>query len=181
MDYSENLVWMDLEMSGLDPESERILEIATIITDSSLNIIAEGPVVYVHQDQALIDGMDAWNSEHHSASGLIDLIQREGVPEAEAERITLAFISSHVEAGKSPLCGNSIAQDRRFLVRYMPRLEQYLHYRNLDVSTVKELCMRWRPDVFREVRKQGTHRALDDIRESIAELRFYRDHFFNLS
>ncbi len=180
MDYSENLVWMDLEMSGLDPESDRILEIATIITDSSLNIIAEGPVVYVHQDQALIDGMDEWNTEHHSASGLIDLIQREGISEAEAQQLTLTFISSHVEAGRSPLCGNSIAQDRRFLVKYMPELEQYLHYRNLDVSTVKELCMRWRPDVFKAISKRGSHRALDDIRESIAELGYYRDHFFNI-
>lgn len=172
-----NLVWMDLEMSGLDPEKERILEVATIITDSELNILAEGPVVYVHQDEALLDAMDEWNTEHHTASGLVDLVRSEGVSEAEAERQTLEFIARYAEAGKAPLCGNSIGQDRRFLVKYMPTLEDFLHYRNIDVSTLKELCSRWRPDLFRRVSKQGRHRALDDIRESIEELRYYREVF----
>ncbi len=165
-------------MSGLDPEAERILEIATIITDSSLNIVEEGPVVYVRQEQALLDAMDEWNTRHHTTSGLVDLVRTEGVSESEAEQITVDFISRHVEAGKSPLCGNSIGQDRRFLMKYMPALESHLHYRNIDVSTVKELCERWRPDLFKELRKEGRHRALDDIRESIEELRFYRDRFF---
>lgn len=180
VNFSENLVWMDLEMSGLDPEKERILEVATIITDSSLNILAEGPVIYVHQDQAVIDAMDEWNTTHHTASGLVDLVRKEGIPEADAERRTLDFISQYVEEGKAPLCGNSIGQDRRFLVRYMPTLEGYLHYRNIDVSTVKELCARWRPDLLERLSKDGKHRALDDIRESIDELRFYRDNFLNL-
>jgi oligoribonuclease len=171
---------MDLEMTGLDPEDDRVLEIATIITDSSLKIVAEGPVLYVKQDQALLDGMDEWNTNHHTASGLLDLLKTEGVTEAEAEQETLAFVKQYVEEGQSPLCGNSIGQDRRFLVKYMPTLEAYLHYRNLDVSTIKELCVRWRPDLFRDVKKKGMHRALDDIRESIEELRFYRDHFFRL-
>lgn len=178
MNFSENLVWMDLEMSGLDPEKERILEIATIVTDSSLKIIAEGPVVYVKQNQSLIDAMDEWNTTHHSESGLIDMIRKEGVSEAEAEQTTLDFIGKYVDAGAAPLCGNSIGQDRRFLVKYMPTLEDYLHYRNIDVSTIKELCARWRPDVYRQINKQGRHRALDDIRESIIELRYYRDNFF---
>lgn len=180
MSFSENLVWMDLEMSGLDPEKERILEIATIITDSALNIVEEGPVIYVKQDQSVIDAMDEWNTEHHNASGLVDRVMKEGISEAAAEQQTLDFISRFVDERKAPLCGNSIGQDRRFLVRYMPRLEGYLHYRNIDVSTLKELCARWRPDLFGAMTKQGRHRALDDIRESIDELRYYRDNFLNL-
>ncbi len=179
--YSENLVWMDLEMSGLDPESERILEIATIITNSDLVIIAEGPVVVVRQSEALLSEMDAWNTEHHTASGLVERIRAEGVTEAEAEQLTLDFLSNYVERGQSPLCGNSIGQDRRFLVRYMPRLELFMHYRNLDVSTVKELAIRWRPDVAASMHKLGKHRALDDIKESIEELRHYKAHFFNIA
>lgn len=181
MAFSENLVWIDLEMSGLDPAKERILEIATIITDSSLNIVEEGPVVLVHQEQALLDAMDAWNTEHHTASGLIERMRKDGVSEAQAEKITLDFVKRHTEKGMSPLCGNSIGQDRRFLVKYMPALEGWFHYRNLDVSTVKELCGRWRPDLYGGVTKKRVHRALDDIRESIDELRYYRDHFFRLS
>ena len=180
MSYSENLVWMDLEMTGLDPDKERIIEIATIITDSSLAILAEGPVIYVKQKQSLLDRMDEWNTKHHTASGLVELVKTQGVSEAEAEAQTLSFIESHVEAGQSPLCGNSIGQDRRFLVKYMPQLEGYLHYRNLDVSTIKELAVRWRPDVAEGIKKQGAHRAIDDTRESIEELRFYRDNFFSL-
>ena len=178
--YSENLVWMDLEMTGLDPETERILEIATIITDSTLNIIAEGPVIIVKQSDALLGAMDEWNTEHHGASGLVDRVRSEGIAESEAEQLTLDFIAKHVEPGQSPLCGNSIGQDRRFLVKYMPRLEEYLHYRNLDVSTVKELAVRWRPDVADSVVKGSAHRAMDDIKDSIDELRHYRDSFFLL-
>ncbi|MFT4719347.1 MAG: oligoribonuclease [Candidatus Azotimanducaceae bacterium] len=180
MNYSENLVWMDLEMTGLDPEVERILEIATIITDSSLNVIAEGPALYVSQPQLLLDAMDEWNTSHHTASGLVARVQAEGISEAEAEQQTLAFIQQYVELGMSPLCGNSISQDRRFLVKYMPTLEAHLHYRNIDVSTIKELAVRWRPDVHKAVKKQGAHRAVDDIRESIDELQTYRAQFFQL-
>jgi oligoribonuclease len=179
--YSENLVWMDLEMTGLDPEVDRVIEIATIITDSKLNIVAEGPVLVIKQSQSLFDGMDEWNTTHHNESGLLDRIREEGVSEEEAHRATLEFIKPYVEERKSPLCGNSIAQDRRFLVKYMPELEAYLHYRNIDVSTIKELAQRWRPDVYGGVVKKGAHRAIDDIRESIDELVYYREHFFNLS
>ena len=175
--YSENLAWMDLEMTGLDPEVERIIEIAVIVTDSSLRVLAEGPVVVVSQPDSLLEAMDEWNTTHHTDSGLVDRVRTEGVTESEAEQIVLDFISEHVEPGRSPLCGNSIAQDRRFLVKYMPTLESHLHYRNLDVSTIKELAIRWRPDIFHQIKKQNHHRALDDVRESIEELRFYRDHF----
>ena len=178
--YSKNLVWIDLEMTGLDPRTERIIEIATIITDSDLNIIAEGPSLAVRQDDALLEAMDEWNTVHHTSSGLIDRVRREGVAEAAACSQTLDFLKRHVEAGTSPLCGNSVGQDRRFLVEYMPELESFLHYRNLDVSTIKELAMRWRPDVMAGLNKKGAHRALDDIRESIEELRHYRASFFRL-
>ena len=178
--YSENLVWMDLEMTGLDPESERILEIATIITDSSLNIVAEGPVVVVKQSEKLLASMDEWNTEHHTASGLVDRVRTEGVTEAEAEQVTIEFVRRHVEAGKSPLCGNSIGQDRRFLVKFMPGLEEYMHYRNLDVSTLKILMQLWRPELAAGFTKSATHLALDDIRESIGEMRYYREHFLNM-
>ncbi|HAK53518.1 MAG TPA: oligoribonuclease [Gammaproteobacteria bacterium] len=176
--YSENLIWMDLEMTGLDPEVERILEIATIATDSSLNILEEGPVLVIRQSETLLAGMDDWNQEHHTKSGLVDRVLADGITEAEAEAQTIEFISKHVEKGESPLCGNSIGQDRRFLVRYMPELENFLHYRNLDVSTVKELALRWQPDAARAVKKEGVHRALDDIKESIDELRQYKENFF---
>ena len=181
MTLAENLVWMDLEMSGLDPEKDRILEMATIITDASLNILAEGPTVIVWQDEALLDGMDEWNTSHHSSSGLIARIREEGVSEPEAEQVTLEFIKRHTEENSSPLCGNTIGQDRRFLARYMPGIEGWLHYRSIDVSTIKELCARWRPDLYKGVAKRSQHRAMDDIRESIEELRYYRDHFFRLS
>ena len=168
---------MDLEMTGLDPEVDRIIEIATIITDSSLNVLEEGPVFVIQQDQALLDGMDEWNVTHHTASGLLDRIKSDGIDQNLAEAKTLEFIKQFVEPGKAPLCGNSIGQDRRFLVKYMQSLEAHLHYRNIDVSTVKELALRWRPELVGQIEKKGNHRAIDDIRESIEELRFYRDKF----
>ncbi len=177
--FSENLVWLDLEMTGLDPDFDRVLEIATIITDSQLNILAEGPVMAIRQSNQLISDMDQWNTEHHTKSGLIDRVLAHGVSEVEAEDKTIGFINNYVQEGESPLCGNSIAQDRRFLVRYMPRLEKFLHYRNIDVSTVKELALRWKPDSVEAVFKAGTHRALYDIKESIEELRHYKETFFN--
>lgn len=164
-------------MTGLDPEVNRIIEIATIVTDSDLNILEEGPVLVVKQEQAALDAMDEWNTTHHTASGLLDRIKDSGVEEHYAEQTTLDFIKQFVEPGKAPLCGNSIGQDRRFLVKYMPTLEDYLHYRNIDVSTVKELAIRWAPDLVSQIDKKGNHRAIDDIRESIEELRYYRQHF----
>ena len=175
-----NLVWMDLEMTGLDPEVDRIIEIATIITDGELNVLAEGPVFAIKQPDELLAGMDDWNQTHHSASGLLDRIATQGVTELEAEGMTLAFIEQHVESGTAPLCGNTIWQDRRFLSRYMPVLEKYLHYRMIDVSSVTELAKRWRPDVANSFTKKNEHTALADIRESIGELAHYREHFFKL-
>lgn len=175
---SDNLIWIDLEMTGLIPESDRIIEIATIITDSDLNILAEGPVHAIHQSDAVLDGMDEWNTTHHGDSGLTDRVRRSTITAAQAERDTLAFLQHWVTAGASPMCGNSICQDRRFLARYMPTLEAYFHYRNLDVSTVKELCKRWAPEVAAGVNKASLHLALSDIRDSIAELVHYREHFF---
>ena len=178
---SGNLIWMDLEMTGLDPEINVIIEIATVVTTASLDVVAEGPSLAILQPKESMDLMDDWNQEHHSASGLIDRIASDGVSEAEAEAMTLDFVSSHVDPGEAPLCGNSIWQDRRFLARYMPSLESYLHYRIIDVSTVKELAERWAPAVLDEVVKKGNHRALDDVLESIDELRHYRTHLFNVS
>ena len=175
-----DLVWIDLEMTGLDVVKDRIIEMATIITDSDLNVIAEGPVLAIQQPQSLLDGMDEWNQTHHSASGLLDRIAVEGVSEREAEAVSLAFIEQYIEANQAPLCGNSIWQDRRFLSRYMPTLERYLHYRMIDVSSVKELAKRWHPEVAAGFKKKGEHSALADIRESIEELRYYRNHLFNL-
>ena len=164
-------------MTGLDPEVDRIIEIATIITDSKLNLLEEGPVLVIKQEQALLDGMDEWNTTHHTASGLLDRMKAEGVTEEYAEMQTLEFIQQFVEAGKAPLCGNSIGQDRRFLVKYMSNLESHLHYRNIDVSTVKELAVRWNAPLLDQLVKKGNHRAIDDIRESIEELKYYRDNF----
>ncbi|MDI9244866.1 oligoribonuclease [Marinobacter sp. CHS3-4] len=177
---SNYLVWIDLEMTGLDPEQERIIEIATIITDSDLNTIEEGPVIAVHQSDSLLNSMDEWCTRTHGESGLTQRVRDSKVSEIDAEQQTIEFLQRYLEPGQSPLCGNSIGQDRRFLVKYMPELEAFFHYRNLDVSTVKELARRWRPDVLDGVKKKGSHLALDDIRDSINELRHYRENFFNL-
>ena len=179
-EQNRKLVWIDLEMTGLDPEKERIIEMATIITDSELNTVAEGPVIAINQPDSLLDAMDEWCTNTHGASGLTQRVKESNVSEAEAEQLTLEFLKEHLSAGESPLCGNSIGQDRRFLVKYMPELEDFFHYRNLDVSTIKELARRWRPDVLEGVKKQGSHLALDDIRDSIDELRHYRETFFKL-
>ncbi len=169
------LVWMDLEMTGLDPDRERIIEIAVLVTDSDLNILAEGPELVVHQDDAILAAMDDWNRKHHGESGLVDRVRASTVTDASAEESIVAFLREHVGEREAPLAGNSIHQDRRFLRRYMPRVDAHLHYRLVDVSTVKELVARWHPDVYaKRPHKLGTHRALDDIRESIAELRYYR-------
>lgn len=174
MDASSKLVWIDLEMTGLDPDADRIIEIATVVTDPDLDVLAAGPVLAVHHEQAVLDGMDEWNRRTHGGSGLLERVAASTVTEAEAERRTLDFLALHVVPGTSPMCGNSVCQDRRFLARRMPELERFFHYRNLDVSTVKELARRWAPEVARGVVKQSTHRALEDIHESIAELRHYR-------
>lgn len=174
------LVWMDLEMTGLDPIENVIIEIATIVTTADLEVIAEGPVIAVHQSEAELAKMDEWNQTHHGASGLVDRVRASRIDCAEAERQTLAFLREHVAEGASPLCGNSVHQDRRFLDRYMPTVESYLHYRIVDVSTVKELARRWRPSILDGFAKTGSHQALDDIRESVAELRHFRDTFFRL-
>ena len=175
---SAHLVWIDLEMTGLDASYDRIIEMATIITDGDLNLIAEGPVLAVQQPQALLDGMDEWNQTHHSASGLLTRIASEGVSETEAEALTLAFVEAYVQPQTAPLCGNTIWQDRRFLSRYMPTFESYLHYRMIDVSSIKELAKRWHPNIAAGVVKTNQHAALADIRESIEELRYYRQHLF---
>ena len=175
------LIWMDLEMTGLDPDKERIIEMATIITDGRLNIVAEGPELVIHQPDEILDAMDAWNTSHHNASGLVSRVKKSRVTESQAEEETLQFIGRYCERSATPLAGNSVHQDRRFLARYMPRLHDYMHYRNVDVSTIKELAKRWNPSiVHRAPRKSGSHRALEDIKESISELRFYRRAFFRL-
>ena len=174
----KHLIWIDLEMTGLDTLNDTIIEIATIVTDSELNILAEGPVFAIHTPDIVLNSMDDWNSRQHGQSGLIDRIRRSNVTMAQAESETIAFLSKYVESGRSPMCGNSICQDRRFLARQMPTLERFFHYRNLDVSTVKELAYRWRPDILSSFEKKGNHLALDDIRDSIRELRHYKAHFF---
>ncbi len=172
------LVWADLEMSGLDPDVNTILEIATLVTDNQLQIVAEGPVLAIRQPASVLESMDDWNREHHGASGLVDRVLRSPHSMAAAEQLTLDFVQRFCPPRSSPLCGNSIHQDRRFLVRYMPRLDAHLHYRNIDVSTVKELVRRWYPDALQAPEKRHAHVALDDIRESVEELRFYRQHVF---
>ena len=176
----QNLVWLDCEMTGLDPEKERLLEIAVIVTGPHLTPRIEGPVLVIHQSDEQLDKMDAWNKGTHGKSGLIDKVKASTITEAEAEQEILAFLKKYVPKSASPLCGNTISQDRRFLVKYMPKLEAYLHYRNLDVSTLKELSRRWKPAVYEGFKKQQKHTALADVHESIDELAHYREHFIRL-
>lgn len=180
MQNENNLIWIDLEMTGLDPDTDVIIEIATLVTDAHLNTLAEGPVFAIHQPDAILSGMDEWNTRQHGKSGLTERVRNSQVGLQQAEAETIAFLEQWVPKGKSPICGNSICQDRRFLVRGMPELERYFHYRNLDVSTVKELARRWRPEVAEGVKKASTHLAMDDIKDSIEELKYYRETFFKL-
>jgi len=177
---ADNLIWIDLEMTGLDTNNDVIIEIATIVTDAQLNILAEGPNLAIYQPDERLAGMDDWNTRQHNGSGLIQRVKTSTVNEEEAEAQTIEFLMRYVPPGKSPMCGNSICQDRRFLFRCMPKLELYFHYRNLDVSSVKELASRWAPHILSGYKKESRHRALDDVRDSITELRYYREHFFKL-
>lgn len=177
---SKNLIWIDLEMTGLDPERDRIIEIATVVTDSNLEVLSEGPVLAIHQPSEMLNAMDEWNTVHHGKSGLLERVKNSKVTEEEAQTETIEFLMQYVPCGKSPMCGNTIYQDRKFLSKYMPKLEQYFHYRNLDVSTIKILAKRWRPDIMKGVKKKSKHIALEDIRDSIAELCYYRDNFLDL-
>ncbi len=177
----KNLIWIDLEMTGLDTQRDGIIEIATMVTDPHLNVLGEGPVFAIYTEESILDLMDPWNRSTHTKSGLVDRIRHEGVSLAEAEQKTIEFLRAFVSSGKSPMCGNSICQDRRFLHRLMPNLEAFFHYRNLDVSTVKELALRWAPQIAKGVKKDSRHIALDDIKDAIEELRHYRQHFFNVS
>ena len=176
----DNLVWVDCEMTGLDPEIDKLLEIAVIVTSPDLSVRVEGPVFVIHQSDEQLDAMDSWNKGTHGKSGLIDKVKASATTEGEAEAKLIEFISQYVGKGASPMCGNTIGQDRRFLVKYMPKLEQWFHYRNLDVSTLKELAKRWRPDVFNAFKKQQAHTALADVQESIDELLHYREHFLKV-
>lgn len=175
-----HLIWLDLEMTGLDPDKDKIIEIATAVTDQFLNIIAEGPVFAIHQSDTILEGMDEWNTKQHSKSGLVLRVKNSTIDEQEAEAMTLEFLMRLVPQSKSPMCGNSICQDRRFLFRYMPKLEQYFHYRNLDVSTVKELAKHWSPQIAKQFKKKSKHLAMEDIKESIEELKHYRNTFFKI-
>jgi len=176
---ANNLIWIDLEMTGLDTNNDKIIEIATIVTDAQLNILAEGPMLAIHQSNEVLNGMDEWNTRQHGQSGLVDRVRRSTLDEAAAERQTIEFLAEYVPEGASPMCGNSICQDRRFMARCMPTLEAFFHYRNLDVSTIKELMARWAPpNVISGFKKGGSHLAMDDTRDSIRELRFYRESFF---
>ena len=174
------LVWLDMEMTGLDPDRDRIIELAVVVTNSNLEVSAESAVWVVHQSDAVLDAMDDWNKKTHGKSGLVDKVKSSVLTEAEVETQCLDFLKRHVPSGKSPMCGNSICQDRRFMARYMPKLETYFHYRNLDVSTLKELCKRWKPEIAKGVKKGGKHEALADIYESIEELKYYREHFLKV-
>lgn len=180
MSHSEdNLIWIDLEMTGLDTDNDLIIEVATIVTDPQLNILDEGPIIAIYQEDEILDQMDEWNTRQHNQSGLVKRIKNSSYNVAEAESMTLDFLNKFVSKGKSPMCGNSICQDRRFMHRLMPDLEAYFHYRNLDVSTIKEITKRWAPNA-EEFNKQGSHLAMDDIRDSINELKFYREHVFKI-
>lgn len=172
-----NLVWVDMEMTGLDPDNDRIIEVAVVVTDSNLNVLAEGPVFAIHQPDEVLDRMDNWNKSTHGRSGLIDRVKASTVTEADAEIALIDFLKHFVPSGKSPMCGNTICQDRRFMARSMPKLEAFFHYRNLDVSTLKELCKRWKPEIATGFKKHQKHTALADILESVEELRYYREHF----
>lgn len=172
-----NLVWVDMEMTGLDPDKDKIIEVAVVVTDSNLNILGEGPVFAIHQSDEILDGMDSWNKGTHGRSGLIERVKTSTVSEAAAEGALIEFLKQYVPSGKSPMCGNTICQDRRFMVRGMPKLEAFFHYRNLDVSTLKELCRRWKPELVSGFKKHQKHTALADIMESIEELRYYRENF----
>lgn len=176
----KNLIWIDLEMTGLDTQQDKIIEIATIVTDSELNILAEGPMLAIHQSDEIMGGMDEWNTKQHGGSGLTKRVAESTLSEADAESQTIAFLEQYVSKGKSPMCGNSICQDRRFLARCMPELEAFFHYRNLDVSSLKELAVRWSPKITRGFVKNSSHLALDDTRDSINELIYYREHFIKL-
>jgi len=176
---ANHLIWIDMEMSGLNPETDKILEVALVVTDSNLNTVAEAPVLIVRQPAALLGAMDEWNKSTHAKTGLIDKVKTSNLSEAEVEARLIAFVSQHVPTKASPMCGNSICQDRRFLARHMPQLEAYFHYRNLDVSTLKELVKRWKPELVGGIPKQGKHEALADIYESIEEMKYYREHFIN--
>jgi len=176
----KNLIWIDLEMTGLDTNNDCIIEIATIVTDGNLNILAEGPIIAIHQSDQILDGMDEWNTRQHGGSGLTDRVKNSTSTVAEAEQATIDFLKEYVPAGVSPMCGNSICQDRRFMARLMPELEAYFHYRNLDVSSLKELARRWAPKVEKSFKKKSSHLAMDDIKDSIRELQHYREHFIKL-
>ncbi|SDY99025.1 oligoribonuclease [Nitrosomonas sp. Nm33] len=176
---SNNLIWIDMEMTGLNPDHDRIIEIALVVTDSQLNMVAEAPVLVVSQPIAILNGMDKWNQSTHAKSGLIDKVKVSSITEVQAEAIMLTFLKDHVPSATSPMCGNSICQDRRFLARTMPQLEAYFHYRNLDVSTIKELAKRWKPGIMAGLNKESKHEALADIYDSIKELKYYREHFIS--
>jgi len=178
--HEQNLIWVDLEMTGLYPDRDRIIEVAVVVTDAQLNTRVEGPVFAIHQSDATLDAMDAWNKSTHGKSGLVDRVKASMVDEASAETALIEWLRRHVPAGKSPMCGNTICQDRRFLANYMPRLEAFFHYRNLDVSTLKELARRWKPGLLDGVKKAQAHTALADVHESIDELVYYRTHFLNV-
>ena len=177
---ANNLIWIDLEMTGLDTFNDLIIEIATIVTDKDLNTLEEGPVCAIHVDDAVLAGMDEWNTRQHGKSGLTERVKNSSLSVADAERETIEFVSKYVPKGTSPMCGNSICQDRRFMARLMPELEDYFHYRNLDVSSLKELAQRWAPEVYKGYSKSSTHLAMQDIRDSIAELQYYREHFLKV-
>ncbi len=177
---ANNLIWVDMEMSGLDPQAEKVLEVAIVITDTNLITVAEGPVLVVHQSDAVLDAMDAWNKSTHAKSGLIERVKASTLAETDVDNRLVEFLQQYVPAGVSPLCGNSVHQDRRFMVTYLPRLEAYFHYRNLDVSTLKELMRRWKPELAAGMTKHGRHEALADIYESIEELKYYREHFLKV-